>query len=348
MAVVGTTALTFADWAARFGDDNLGAIIELLSQNNEIMDDMMTVEGNLVTGHKTTVRTGLPSGTWRLLNYGVPNTKSTTAQIVDQCGNLEDFSRVDKDLAALNGNTAQFRLSEAVAHIQGLGQQMAQTLIYGNTAVNPERFMGLAPRYNTVTTTAAQTAYNVLDAGGTGSDNTSIWIVTWGEQTMHGIFPKGKRAGLTHEDLGLWPVLDGNTPAGTYMAYQDHYKWELGLTVRDWRYNARIANIDVSDLTGTAAANLVTLLVRAVNRLPTISALSGPVQRSDAPSISGSMGRTVIYVNRTLRTYLDLQAMNRTNVWLSLAEWDGKVITTFRGIPIRTVDAILNNEARIT
>jgi hypothetical protein len=118
--------------------------------------------------------------------------------------------------------------------------------------------------------------------------------------------------------------------------------------VRDWRYNARICNIDVSDLTGTAAANIITLLVRAVNRLPTIAAQSGPVQRSDAPSISGSMGRTVIYVNRTIRTYLDLQAMNKTNVWLSLAEWDGKVITTFRGIPIRTVDAILNNEARIT
>lgn len=349
MAVVGTTALTFADWAARYGaDSDVGAIIELLSQENEIMDDMRVMEGNLVTGHKTTVRTGLPTPTWRLLNYGVQPTKSTTAPITDTCGNLEDFSKVDKDLADLNGDTARFRLSESVAHLQSMSQTMAQTMIYGNTSINPERFMGLAPRYNTLTTTSAQTAYNVLGAGGTGSDNTSIWIVTWGERTTHAIFPKGKKAGLTHTDLGVWPVLDTATPAGTYMAYQDHYKWELGLTVRDWRYNARICNIDVSDLATAGAANLINLLTRAVYRLPTTSGMVTGIQGSDAASVNGSMGQTVIYVNRTIRTYLDLQAQNKTNVLLQLSEWHGKPILTFRGIPIRTVDAILNNEATIT
>lgn len=347
MATLGTTAITYADWAKRFGDQpNLGVIIELLSQNNEIMEDMLVLEGNLPTGHKTTVRTGLPSGTWRLLNYGVPNTKSTTAQIVDSCGNLEDFSLVDRDIADLNGNTAEFRMSEARAHFEGLGQQVASTIIYGNTAANPERFMGLAPRYNTVTTASAATAFNVLDAGGTGSDNTSIWIVVWGENTVHGIFPKGKKAGLSHEDMGLWPVTD--TAGGWYMAYRDHYKWELGLTVRDWRYVVRIANIDVSDLNTTSAANLINLLVRAVNRLPTAPVGVSSNQQSDAPTINGSMGRTVIYANRVLKTYLELQAMNKTNVLLALREWNGMVIPAFRGIPIRTVDAILNTEARIT
>lgn len=349
MAVIGTTALTFADWAARYGaDSNVGAIIELLSQNNEIMYDMLTVEGNLVTGHKTTVRTGLPTPTWRLLNYGVQPSKSTTAPITDTCGNLEAWGQVDKDLADLNGDTARFRLSETSAELEGMSQMMASTLIYGNTAVNPERFMGLTPRYNTLTTTAAQTAYNVLDAGGTGSDNTSIWLVTWGERTTHGIFPKGKQAGLKHTDMGVWPVNDSQTPAGLYLAYRDHYKWELGLTVRDWRYNVRIANIDVSDLQTAAAANLITLLTRAIYRLPTTGPMLTNNQRSDAPSVQGSMGRTVIYCNRVVKTYLDLQAQNKTNVLLQLSEWDGRNILTFRGIPIRTVDAILNNETQVT
>lgn len=348
MSVIGTTALTFADWASRYGSDsNVGAIIELLSQNNEIMLDMLMMEGNLVTGHKTTVRTGLPTATWRLLNYGVQPTKSTTAPIVDTCGNLEDFSQVDKDLADLNGDVARFRLSESSAHLEGMSQQMAATLIYGNTAVNPERFMGLAPRYNTLLTTSAQTAYNVLDGGGTGNDNTSIWIVTWGERTTHGIFPKGKRAGLNHTDLGIWPVPDGQTPTGYYMAYRDHYKWELGLTVRDWRYNVRIANIDVSDLQTTAAANLINLLTRAMYRLPTTSPMVTNNQQSDTPSVKGTMGRTVIYCNRTVKTYLDIQAQDKTNVLLQLQQWDGMNVTTFRGIPIRTVDAILNNESQV-
>jgi len=167
MATLGATALTYADWAKRLDDNyKIASIVELLSQTNEILDDMLVMEGNLPTGHKTTVRTGLPSATWRLLNYGVPNGKSTTAQIVDSCGNLETYAVIDKDIADLNGNTPEFRLSEVKAFLEGMSQQVATTVIYGNTQTNPERFMGLAPRFNTVTTTAAQTAFNVIDAGG--------------------------------------------------------------------------------------------------------------------------------------------------------------------------------------
>jgi hypothetical protein len=338
--------MTFADWAARFGDDGgkTGAIVELLSMENEIMDDMLVLEGNLVTGHKTTVRTGLPQPTWRLLNYGVQPTKSTTAPVQDTCGNLEDFSKIDKDLADLNGNTSEFRLSEAQAHFQSMGQEMARTVIYGNTSVDPEKFMGLAPRFNTVSTASAMTAYNVIDALGSGGDNTSIWIVVWSDRTVHGIFPKGKKAGLSHEDLGVWVVDDA--AGGKYLAYQDHYKWELGLTVRDWRYVVRICNIDVSDLATGSAANLTNLLIRAVHRLPTTPVGVATEQKSDSPNGNPS-GRTAIYCNRTIRTYLDIQAVDKSNVMLQLSEIHGKAITTFRGIPIRTVDAILNTEARI-
>lgn len=345
MATLSSTVLTLADWAKRREDDGkVAAIVELLSQTNEILEDSLWMEGNLPTGHKTTVRTGLPSATWRQLNYGVPKAKSTTAQIIDTCGNLEVYAEVDKDLADLNGNSAEFRLSEVKAFLEGMNQQVASTLFYGNTAVNPERFMGLAPRYNTVTAATAQTAANVISASGSGSDNTSIWIITWGADTTHCIFPKGKISGLQHRDLGEDTLKDAD--GNQYQGYRDHFKWELGLTVRDWRYNARICNIDVSDLSGGSAANIINLLVRAIHRIPTI--MQSGTTTSDAPSINGAMGRTVIYCNRTIRTYLDLQAMNKTNVLLKMEEWNGRPVTTFRGIPIRTCDAILNNEAQIT
>lgn len=346
MATLTSTALTYADWAKRMEDGyKVATIIELLSQTNEILDDMMVVEGNLPTGHKSTVRTGLAQASWRLLNQGVPNAKSTTAQIVDTIGNLETYSVIDKDIADLNGNTAEFRLSESMAFLEGMSQQMATTLIYGNQFTNPERFTGFAPRYSTKTTATAQTANNVLDGGGTGSTNTSIWIVTWGANTVHGIFPKGKMTGLQSRDMGEWPVQDSS--GNTYQAYREHFKWEMGLAVRDWRYVARIANIDVTQLTGVSAANLINLIVRAIQRLPTQPVAAGPVQTSDAPSIRADMGRTVIYCNRTIRTYLELQAMNKTNVLLRLEEFDGKTVTTFRGIPLRTVDAIANNESQV-
>jgi len=346
MATIGSVALTYADWAKRMDDNyRVASIIELLSQTNEILDDMLVVEGNLPTGHKTTVRTGIPQATWRLLNAGVPNAKSTSAQIVDTCGNLETYSVIDKDIADLNGNTAEFRLSEVKAFLEGMSQQIASTLIYGNQHTNPERFTGLAPRYSTLNTSLSQTANNVLSGGGTSSTNTSIWIATWGSDTFHATFPKGKITGLQHRDMGEWPVQD--SAGNTYQAYRDHFKWEIGLVLRDWRYVARICNIDVTQLTGVSAANLINLLVRALYRLPTAPSTATAIQTSDTPEVRANMGRVVMYANRVIRTYLDLQAMNKTNVLLRLEEFDGKVVTTFRGIPLRTSDAIVNNEAQV-
>ncbi len=347
MAILGATAITYADWAKRIDDDGkIATIINLLSQSNEILKDMLVVEGNLATGHKTTVRTGLPSATWRLLNYGVAKTKSTTAQITDNCGMLETYSEIDKYIADLNGNSAEFRLSEDLAFLEGMNQQMASTLFYGNTSVNPERFMGLSPRFNTVSSATAQTAVNVIDAGGTASTNTSIWMVVWGPNTAHGIFPKGQISGLQHRDLGEWTLLDAN--GNPYQGYRTHFKWDMGMTVRDWRYLVRIANIDVNSLQGASAANLINGLIRAAHRLPTAPVQLSSEQTSDAPDGGAmSMGRTVIYCNRTIRTYLDIQAVNKTNVLLQLREFEGMSVTTFRGIPVRTCDALLNTESRL-
>jgi hypothetical protein len=346
MATLGATALTYADWAKRMDDGyRVARIIELLSQTNEILEDMLVVEGNLPTGHKTTVRTGLPQATWRSLNQGVPNAKSTTSQIVDTCGNLETYSVIDKDIADLNGNTAEFRLSEVKAFLEGMSQQVAATIIYGNQFLNPERFTGFSPRYSSSVTTTSQTAANVLSGGGVASTNTSLWIHVWGDDTAHATFPKGKITGLQHRDMGEWPVIDSN--GNTYQAYRDHFKWEIGYVLRDWRYIVRIANIDVTQLTGVSAANLINLLVRGLYRLPTAPVSATVVQTSDTPEVRANMGRTAIYCNRVIRTYLDLQAMNKTNVLLRIEEFNGIPITTFRGIPVRTCDAILNNEAAI-
>src|SRR5271155_752680 len=170
MATLSNTALTYADWAKRIDDGfKIARIIELLSQTNEVLEDMLVIEGNLATGHKTTVRTGLPQATWRLLNQGVASTKSTTSQITDTCGNLETYAVIDKDVADLNGNTAEFRLSEVKGFLEGMSQQIAAVLIYGNQNVNPERFTGWAPRYSTSSTSNSQTANNVLSGGGLAS-----------------------------------------------------------------------------------------------------------------------------------------------------------------------------------
>lgn len=346
MATVGTQYLTLADWAKRQDDDGKTAlIVDLLSQANEMMDDMLWTECNQTASHKTTIRTGLPQGTWRRLYQGVQPTKSTTAQIVENTGNLEAFSQIDKDLADLNGNTADFRLSEDSSFYEGLTQQMQSAFMYSNTVSTPDQIMGFSPRYSTVNSANAQSAKNVLDMGGTASTNTSIWLVAWGPNTAHGIFPRAKPAGLQHFDLGQEMIQ--NADGSKYMAYISRFKWESGLCVRDWRYVVRMANIDVTQLNGTNAANLINGVIRSFHRFPTTPRTVANVQDATKPSGPIGGGRMAIYCNRVVATYFDLQALNKTNVLLQMGEWDGRPVTTFRGVPIRTVDKILSTEARV-
>jgi hypothetical protein len=340
--------MTLMDWAKRVDDDGkIAEIINLLSQTNEILDDMLWIEGNLPTGHKTTVRTGLPQAYWRLLNQGVPTGKSTTAQITETCGHMETFSDIDEMLVELAGDNRALRLSEELAFLEGMNQQMAQTIFYNNTGTTPAAFMGLAPRYPSVSTSTAQTANNVIDAGGTASTNTSIWLIMWGPTSVHGIFPKGMKAGFQQIDLGKQPKLDGNS--NTLYVWRTQFKWDAGLVVKDWRYAIRIANIDVSTLSGGTPPNLINLMIRAIHRLPTQPARAGNVQTSGQggePQLT--MGRAAFYANRAITTWLDIQALNKQNVLLQMEQFDGKPVTSFRGIPIRTCDQLLNTEARLT
>ena len=347
MSTLATNYLTLADWAKRVEDDGqMAIIIDLLSQANEMMEDMLWAPGNQTAGHRTTVRTGLPEGTWRQMYQYVNPTKSTTAQIEVNCGNLEAYSVVDRDLADLEGNSAQFRLSEDSAFIEGLTQQMQAAILYSNSLATPAQIMGFSPQYNTLNTTTAQTANNVIDMGGSGATNTSIWFLQWGANTCFGVFPRAKIGGLQQLDLGL--VVDFDSNGGQRLVYKTNFKWEAGLVVRDWRYVVRLANIDVTDLGTVNAANLVNGLVLGSHLFPTAPRGVSPVQAATKPSGVVGMGRSAIYCNRTVSTWLDLQALNKTNVLLQITEWDGMSVTTFRGVPIRTVDQLLSTETALT
>lgn len=338
------------DWARRADPDGAIAVIaEMLSQCNEVMKDMIWQEGNLPLGHKTTVRTGLPQGVWRAANQGVPSSKTLTAQFQDSIGELVDYSIVDKSVANLNGNVAKFRYSEDMGHIEGLSQQVASALFYSNEATNPTQFTGFAPRYNTVTTTTAKNAVNVLDAGGTGSSNLSIWLVGWGDGTTFGIFPKGSQAGLQYEDKGdVVPSYDSN--GNRFEAYTSMFQFKLGLCVKDWRYNVRIANVDTttSGLQGATPPDLFALMSRAVVRLPTASRRLSGITESDAPGDPVPGISPAWYVNRTGREYMDIQAIRDRNVLLSSKDYAGDPVVNFRDVSIRVVDALTNTEARIT
>lgn len=343
MATIGNTYLSLADlFKTQDGNGEVTSqIIELLSQTNPILQDMMVAECNNGSGHLTTVRTGLPSGTWRKLYQGIQPQKSTNKQVKDATGMLEARSEIDSDLVALSKNPGQFRLNEATAFLEGMNNDMASTLFYGDTDQNPERFMGLAPRFNAYRSPAnvpsQDTADQVINGGGTGADLTSVWMVVWGERTCHGLYPQGTMAGLKRQDLG---EIDADDPdnGGKYRAMAEIFKWHMGLTVRDFRYVVRIANIDVSELRA-GNVNIYALMREGYYRL---------YQRE----VTG--GRAAIYCNREVLEALDaattpITSTNPTSstVRLTTREVDGREVQFYRGMPIRQTDAIVNTEAAV-
>lgn len=332
MATLAATHPTLLDLKSRLdSNDNVVKVVEMLNQTNEVMDDAVWIEANELTGHTTSVRTGLPEPTWRKLYGGVQPSKSTTAKVREGLGMLENYAEVDKSLADLNNNSAAWRMSEEAPIIEGFGQKLARYMFYGNEATEPEAFTGLAPRFNDQ---AATNGENILTSAATpdSTDNASIWVVVWGPNTCHMIYPKGSKAGLQVSDKGQVTIENVDGAGGRMEAYRTHYKWDCGMVVRDWRYVVRI-NYDLEDIVASGATGPVLrdLLAKAMRRIPNLNA-----------------GRPAIYMNRDSLDAFDLQ-MNRDPLlqFRTQEEAQGKSVTRFRGVPIRRVDQLLSTESGI-
>ena len=308
MAVLGNTMVDLIDkYKLEDSNGQIVKVIELLAEMNPILDDALMVECNKGTTHMHTVRTGLPSVSWGKLYKGIDQSKSQTAQVEDTTGFVEGLSTVDERLLKL-GNEGAIRLSEAQSFLEAMNIEVASKIFFGNTADDPEEFMGLAPRFNDL---SAANGKQIIDAGGTGSDNTSVWFITWGDNQCQLLYPKGTQAGVEREDMGSQRVLDGNGAA--YYAKEEKFTWHVGLAVRDHRYVSRIANIDRSDM------------------------------------VAG--GKIAIYCNRDVLEALDALASNAgaadNFIRLKPMEIEGKEVMTYRGIPLRETDSLDVNEARV-
>lgn len=338
MATIGSSYLTLAD-AAKLMDPkgNVVDVVELLSLTNEVLTDMLFKEGNLPTGEQLSVRTGLPTVAWRMAYQGVPVSKSTTAQVTESCGLLTGRYEIDRLVADLNGNTAAFRATEAKAFTAEMNIEMASTLFYGNSGTAPAEFTGLAPRYSSL---SAANGENILSAAGAGSDNSSVYLIGWGDP-VYGVYPKGTKAGLVREDLGVIDAFDASN--NRYRAYAELWEWKMGLALRDWRYVVRIANIDLSDLAGlattqatTASTYLPKLMSRALDRIPTPNGV-----------------RLAFYANRSVLSLLRVAAMEKSSsaiaIEAGLNQFGQTIHTTkFLGVPVRVSDALTNTEAVVS
>lgn len=326
---------TLMDVARRSGSDSTRAIVEVLNKTNDALDDIPWIECNSGVVHKTTSRTSIPTPVWRMLNSGVPVKKSTTKQMSVGCGMLEVYAEVDckqvklaahgqVDNASANAAVSNAIADENKAFIEGFGQEISRVMFYGDPA-KPQEPIGLTNWYSSLSDT------NVINGGGSGDGNTSIWLIAWDKMAVHGIYPQGSKAGLSEEFLGQHTVKDAD--GGQFEAYRTHYSWDAGFVVRDNRCAVRICNLDVSDLISgsTGAADLIDLMVSAIYKLPKVA----------------RGYRKAFYVRPEVLTALDKQTRKVSNLMLGYGDVFGKKILTFRDIPVREQESLLATESKV-
>jgi len=337
LATIGNDYLSLIDLYKRenkFG--NLTPVIEALNILNPLGEDAVYVECNQGKEHLNTIRTGLPAVTWGKLYQGIPNSKSTTAQVTDTTGFVEGRSQVDERLLRLSKNPGAVRMSEAQPFLESIAQDVQTNFFYSDTATTPERFKGLGARYN------VRTNPNVVHGGGAGSDNTSIWFVTWGERQTSLLYPEGTAAGVDRIDRGSQQVADDD--GNYYFAKVEEFRQHIGVSTGDWRFNSRICNIDVSDAVA-GSVDLYGLMTSAYYKL------QGRKNRKIQNGGMISQGRTVIYMNTTILEVLDRLATNAGSsdnfIRLKTTEIEGREIKTWRGLPIRETDGLINAEALV-
>lgn len=343
MTVLGSQLHTLADLTARLDPDGKVAVIgEWLSQQNEVLEDQLWEEGNLPTGERTTVRTGLPTVTARGINQGVPASKSRVAQIDEGVAWFEGQSDIDRQAAMMSGNPDNYRLTEATAFYESLGQANAQTLFYGNAGANPKEYTGMFPRYNSL---SGPTKDQIIDGGGTGTDNSSIALIVWHPMGFKGIYPKGSKAGITHINVtaGTGTADDGyetgsyitDRDGNRFLAVSDNFTWKTGLSIKDYRRGVRIANIDKSLLTPnySTGAQIEMLMARAL-------------ERAQGLTLPGA--KAAFYMPRNIRENFRMQLVNNANSSnFSYETVGGKPMMVFGGVPVRVADVLKADEARV-
>lgn len=344
MATLTSTFPTLVDVVERYDPrGNILQVAEVLNQYNPMLDDIAFVEGNLPTGHRVGLRTALPTPVFRRINQGIDPQVSKSDTTDEPIGMMENYSKIDVDLASINGNSMAFRLSEDKAFIQGFNIQLAQSLVYESQATAPERFTGLTPRLNSTTANESLNSKTpsfshqlvLADAAASGNDQTSIWLAAWGPDTVFGIYPKGSAGGLLTQDLGQQLVLDANNKQ--FLAWVTRFQWKVGLCVKDYRYVSRICNIDTGNWKFDLSAG---------------ADLAISMQDAYARIFSPAGNRLAWYMNRQCYAMLNKQLVKRQANWL---EWlDGSAfgrpgtrLAAYWGAPIRISDAITMTEATV-
>jgi len=300
---------------------NVAKVVDVLSEVNDVMADAVWMEANDLTSHVVTRAFSEGAGEAGIVNQEVAYETDVVTQIREPLEIFESYSRIDERLIKRATDAEMFRAQQNAMRLRGMAKSWAGRVFYGNETPSAENVRGLMVRYNDLDLA------NVHGAGGSGSDLASIWVIQWGGDGAYLVYPRGGKGFIDEEDLGQQLI---GSSTGAYTALVSHYMINWGLAVADDRAVQRICNIETS---GSSNIFDEDDLITALNLLPD----------------PGNIGRTRIYVNRTIKTQMDIALKDKSNVNFSVSEGlGGAPVLNFRGVPVKIVDQLATDEVAVT
>ncbi len=340
MGTIGNTFVTFRDLASGLKGDKTfdHDIVDLAVEVNEILDDIPVVEANDGSSNRTTIRTGIAGATWAAFYQGIQASKGSKQQIVNVAGSLASKLEIDKRLFDRDPNKAAFLADEVKGHMEGMGNEVADALFYGNLKTEARKFNGLAYFYNTIGSTGSDdkvASHYVFDgkkaANPSSAAYRSIWLLNWGNSTMRCFYPQGSKGGISKGTFDTVDVTDSS--GGTYQAYRQYFYWDIGLDVRDFRYGGRIANIE---------SDVMLASTGQPSYLELVDQLEGRVK-------GGGGTRRVFYMPKGVWESLKILygRATRGNA-IAYADVEQRKTPTLFGVPVRLCDALNTNETVVS
>lgn len=296
----------------------------------DFLGDVPTFEANQGLKHRIVRTVSRPSSTRRKFYSGVGATKTGTQVIYEDVTLFEQRSEIDEDHLDTLENPKEARRQEDEGHIAALLEDVVKAIFQDAKTSGEEYIDGFGARLDSLSYPGHTTSsYPYVWDGGASSRTgylCSMWIVEWGAQANHMLYPSGNRVrggryGLIARDKGKEKIADTDDSTHFYYSYVSQFKMWAGLACWDDRKVARIANIDQD----YARAN-------SFNENIVIQALNHGRFRP---------GRTRIYVNPYLASQIDIRANSKSNTLWGKMELFGASVRTARGVPIRVLDEVI-------
>lgn len=306
----------------------------VLTENNDMLKDMPIFAGNGILSNTGSRETSLPTPQIVKVGDGWDASVVQWNNFVDTISLFKDRFDVPLDVYNLQPNKAQWRADTEDRHVEGFGQGVQNHIVYGTSTATPEKFDGLAVRYNTPdsgdpTNPSSTGDPFVFDAGGgTGADTTSIWLIQWGPMKVYGITPiNDPMMGLKRIDRGMQEVTAENSKTRTDL--RTNFEWKLGICVHDVRSVARIRNVPTS-VTGIVAFQ--TAISRVIQAREEVFKGNEPVW---------------MYTNKRVRYLMKEVQKEKMNLMYDKNNPWQIPMMRFDDMPMRTVEAILNTETGV-